>query len=77
VCAVNSDLVNLNGIVHDENLLDIILNINELLELYNMATCPQVWKIMSISIAKLEKETETLNCELKYKETSIPKQKPY
>jgi hypothetical protein len=38
-CDVNSDLVNLNGIVYDENLLDISLNINELLELYNMATC--------------------------------------
>jgi hypothetical protein len=36
-CDVNSDLVNLNGIVHDENLLDIRLNINEL---YNIVNCP-------------------------------------
>jgi len=39
-CDVNSELVNLKVMVYDENLLDISLNINELLELYNMATCP-------------------------------------
>jgi len=39
-CDINSDLVNLKVIVYDENLLVISLNINELLELHNMATCP-------------------------------------
>jgi hypothetical protein len=39
-CDVNSDLVNLNGVVYDENLLDNSLNINELTDLYNTTTCP-------------------------------------
>jgi len=72
-CDIKSDLVNLNVIVYDENLLVISLNINELLELHNMATCPWIRQITSISIAKLEKELANLKCKFNYKDNSILK----
>jgi hypothetical protein len=72
---VNSDLVNLSGDVYDEKLLDISLEINELLELLNMTTHPQVRQILLISIAKLEKERMTLKYKFQCKEALKPKQK--
>jgi hypothetical protein len=52
---VNSVLMNLNGNIHGENLLDIDLHMSELLELCNMAIPPWVRQALSTVVTKLEK----------------------
>jgi hypothetical protein len=53
---VNSELVNSNDNVNCEKLLDIGLDMNELLELHNMAIRPWVQQILLTAIISLRKE---------------------
>jgi hypothetical protein len=72
---VNCELLNTNDIVHDDNLQEISLDLNELQELFGTATRPRVRQTLSTLITTLGYEFVTLKCKNRGEETAMPRRK--
>jgi hypothetical protein len=70
---VNSVVMNLNGNVNGESLLDIELDMSELLELRNMAIGPWVRQLLSTVVVKLEKQLMFRKCKMQNEVALKPK----